>query len=155
MAWLRRTVAVEVAAAPTAVARRLDGTVRGDRGVTLVGYAGPAGFELSSEWRPAFLRQHYPVAVSGTLTPIDAGTRVEATVSAGFAVQFMLAGVGVVTGLALWAGVRGAWSPLTSSLVLIVALGHLYSVYANLRDAERTLRRTLLDAASPPAANTA
>ena len=155
MAWLRRAVAIDVAAAPTDVARRLNGEVLSERGVTLVGQAGPAGFELSSEWRPAFLRQHYPVAVSGTLTPTDVGTRVEATVSAGFAVQFMLVGVAVVAALALWAGFQRLWSPLTSSLVLTVGLGHLYSVHANLRDAERTLRRALAAVPAAPAAGRA
>ena len=144
-----RAVTIDVAAPPTDIARRLQGTDGGDRGVTLVGHAGPAGFELSSEWRPALLRQHYPVTVSGTMTPIADGTRVEATVSIGFAVQFMLAGVAAVVGLAVWAGFQRLWSPLTSTLVLAVGLGHVYSVYANLRDAERTVRRALREVTAP------
>jgi hypothetical protein len=143
MAWLRRDLTAEVRAAPADVARHLERSGRGTGRVRLLGPIGPAGFDLHSAWRPALLRQHYPVSAIGTLTPTPAGTRVEATVAVGFAVQFMLAGAAAVAGLALWAGASGLWSPTTAGLILTVALGHVYSVLANLRDAERSLRQAL------------
>ncbi|MGE0364015.1 MAG: hypothetical protein AB7H93_22325 [Vicinamibacterales bacterium] len=143
MAWLRRAVTVDVTEPPIEVARRLMDGIRRDGAPRLFGHAGAFGFAFHTEWRPALLRQHYPVTASGTFTPAAAGTRVEATVSVGFAVLFMLGGVVLVAAFAVWAGLRGLWSPLTAALVLGVALGHVYSVIANLRDAERSLRRAL------------
>ena len=152
MAWLRRAVRVDTAATSVELARRLMDEIGRDGRPRLYGQAGPFGFALHTTWRPSLLRQHYPVTADGTFTALPAGTRVEASVSVGFAVRFMLAGVTLVAVLAVWAGVAGRWSPFTLALVLAVALGHVYSVVANLRDAERRLRRALDPASPGPAA---
>lgn len=143
MAWLRRAVSVEVPAPPAELARTLMAALGRDSRPRLHGQAGPFGFALHSEWRPALLRQHYPVEASGTFSPSAGGTRVDATISVGFAVQFMLAGAAGVAGVALWGGLVGRWPAATAALVTVVAAGHVYSVLANLRDAERTLRLAL------------
>jgi len=143
MAWLRRAVRLDTPGTPVEVARRLLEGIRRDERQRLLGHAGPSGFAFHTEWRPSLLRQHYPVSVDGTFAPAAAGTRVEASVSVGFAVLFMLGGVVLVAALAVWAGLGGLWSPLTASLVLAVAAGHVYSVIVNLRDAERRLRQAL------------
>ncbi|MGD9904485.1 MAG: hypothetical protein AB7U83_13555 [Vicinamibacterales bacterium] len=93
--------------------------------------------------RPALLRQHYPVTASGTFTPTAEGTRVEASVTIGFAVQFMLVGAAGVACVAAWAGLAGVWPRATAALVITVAVGHVYSVLANLRDTEHGLRQAL------------
>jgi len=143
MAWLRRAVTVDVTEPPIEVARRLMDGIRRDGAPRLFGHAGAFGFAFHTEWRPALLRQHYPVTASGTFTATAGGTRVEGEVSVGFAVQFMLVGTAGVAGVALWAGLAGVWSAVTAALVVTVAVGHVYSVLANLRDTEQGLRRAL------------
>ena len=149
MAWLRRAVTVDVAASPGEVAQRVMAAVARGTRPRLYGHANPFGVDLHTQWRPALLRQHYPIAIAGTLTPTPTGTRAEAMVTVGFAVQFMLAGAAGVAALAIWAGLAHVWSPFTAALVLAVATGHLYSVDANLRDGERSFRQAL--SGPPPA----